>query len=334
MAVHPDGTLHIAYIYEALPGYVNYAIPGSEGWEITAVSTGYFYGPLDIQLDSQGVPHIAWHNHDTEDEAYAVLQDGIWIVHNVDHDGHDGWDNSLALDSQGLPHTASIDPSQFGGTSGLEYGHFDGEDWDVEEVGSGPLPYEFGTDIAIDSQDRPHVVWYDDNPPALRYAVKDDDDWQISEVDTEGDVGRFPSMVLDETGRLSVTYYEADTSTAGYIKYAAWDGNQWNSQRVDRLEQVVLGHFGARRNSSLVIGKDGNPIIAYSDETTVKLAWWDGSDWNLETVFTGGESPLGQQVSLGLDGSGGLHLTFVDQTRMTSHGVKGVVTYALGTPGS
>ena len=332
LAVNPDGTPHIAYIYEALPGYVNYAIPGSDGWEITEVSAGYFYGPLDIQLDGQGAPHIAWHNHDTEDEAYAVLNGGAWTVHNVDHDGHDGWDNSLALDSNALPHTASIDPSQFGGTSGVEYARFDGDDWHVEEVGSGPIPYEFGTDIVMDSQDQPHVVWYDDNPPSLRYAVKDDDEWLISDVDNEGDVGRFPSLVLNEMGGLAVTYYEVDTPTTGYIKYAIWDGTQWVSQRVDRIEQVVLGHFGARRNSSLVLDNEGNPIIAYSDEAVVKLAWWDGSKWNLETVFTGGESPLGQQVSLGLDSSGCVHLTFVDKTRLTSHGVKGAVMYARGSP--
>lgn len=176
LAVRPDGTPHIAHMLEALPGFLNHAVLGANGWDITEVHRGYFYGPIDIELDREGVPHIAWHNHDTEDEAYAVLRSGEWVVYNVSHPGHDGWDNSLAIDSSGRPHTASIDPSQFEGVSGLEYAILDDGDWSVQEVGSGPLPYEFGTDIALDSQDLPHVVWYDGSLKALRYSTKVDDD--------------------------------------------------------------------------------------------------------------------------------------------------------------
>ena len=73
--------------------------------------------------------------------------------------------------------------------------------------------------------------------------------------------------------------------------------------------------------------------MAYSDEQVVKLAWWDGSAWNLETVFTAADLPLGQQVSLARDGAGVLHLTFTDATRKSSPGVKGVIKYARGTSG-
>ena len=75
---------------------------------------------MDIKVDAQGRPHIAWHNHDEEDQAYAVLLDGGWSVETLPHEGHHGWDNTLAIDSVGLPHTITIDPSQFGSESGIE----------------------------------------------------------------------------------------------------------------------------------------------------------------------------------------------------------------------
>ena len=125
---------------EAMPGFVNHAVLTAGAWDISTVATGYFYGPLSIAVDQSGTPHIPWHNHDQEDEAYGVLSDGQWATQIVHHDGHDGWDNSLALDSAGRPHTASIDPSQFGSQSGVEYATFDGSSWSVEEVGSGPSP--------------------------------------------------------------------------------------------------------------------------------------------------------------------------------------------------
>lgn len=153
-------------------------------------------------------------------------------------------------------------------------------------------------------------------------------------MDSRGDVGRFPSLVLDEQGNPAVSYYEREGPTNGYIKYAAWDGGQWNPQRVDELDGVVLGHLGARKNSSLVLDRLGDPIIAYSDQKVIKLARWGDSQWNIETVFTAGEEPLGQLLSLGLDGNGELHITFIDKTQQTAHGVRGSVMYARGTPSS
>ena len=317
---------------EAMPGFVNHAVLDAGAWDISTVSTGYFYGPLDIRVDDRDMPHIAWHNHDKENEAYALLVEGEWQVHDVDHPGHDGWDNSLALDSQGRPHTVSIDPSQFGSRSGIEYATFDGETWTVEKVGSGPVPYEFGTGVALDSRDRPHLVWFDESQEDLKFATKEDGAWEISIVDSDGDVGRFPTVVLDSQGNPVISYYEKVSKSEGYIKLARWDGATWDIQKVDELKNVSLGFHGARRISSLVLDQEDNPIIAYSDEQVIKVAWWDGSGWSVETVVTDGESDLGQQVSLALDGSGVLHLTFADNTVKGGVGVLGTVKYARGTP--
>jgi len=102
---------------------------------------------------------------------------------------------------------------------------------------------------------------------------------------------------------------------------------------VDRLDSVLLGHFGARKTSSLVLGTDDRPIVAYSDERVIPVGWRDGSEWNLETVYTASGTPLGQQVSLAVGGgSGALHLTFADVTCKGGAGAKGAVMYALGTP--
>ena len=331
LAVDSNGVPHIAYLLEAMPGFIKHAVLDDTGWDITTVSTGYLYGPLDIQLSEQDVPHISWHSHDQEDAAYGVLVDGQWQVQFIKHPGHDGWDNNLAIDSAGRPHITSIDPVQFGGQSGVEYATFDGNSWTVEEVGSGPVPYEFGTFIALDSQERPHVVWYDNGDRDLKYALKDAGSWQISTVDSQGDVGRFPSLALDSQDKPVISYFESTGDSTGYVKVARWDGSQWDIQRVDKLEAVALGHFGARKTSSLVLDAADNPIVAYSDETVVKLALWDGSSWMIDTVLTADSDPLGQQVSMALDGDGILHLTFADVARKGGPGVVGSIKYARGT---
>ena len=330
LAVDPEGNPHIAYILGAMPGFVNHAVLDSGSWDISTVSTGYFYGPLDIQVDRQGVPHISWHNHDTENQAYAALVGGEWVVHDIQHPGHDGWDGNLAIDADGLPNTVSIDPSQFGSQSGVEYAAFDGESWTVEEVGSGPVPYEFGTGIALDSSGRIHVVWFDEADKDLIYAIRDAGTWEISRVDTEGSVGRFPSLKLDKQGNPGISYYARIDRSSGYIKYARWDGGQWDIQRIDLLENVEMGHFGTRKTSSLVLDAEGTPVVAYSDERVIKLATLRPSGWNLETVYTAGELPLGQQVSMTMDATGGIHLTFAEVAQK-GQSVRGPVKYIKGT---
>ncbi len=184
LAVDDNGLHHIAYVLEAMPGFVKHAVPNGGAWDISTVSTGYLYGPLDIQLDQQGVPQISWRSHDEEDAAYGIQVDGEWQIQYIKHPGHDGWDNNIAIDSAGRPHISSIDPVQFGGQSGVEYATFDGDAWTVEEVGSGPITYEFGTFVAVDSQDRPHVVWFDSSEQDLKYAVRDDGSWQVTSIES------------------------------------------------------------------------------------------------------------------------------------------------------
>ena len=330
--VGPYGTPHIAYMLEDMPGFVKHAVLGPGGWDISTIETGYFYGPLDIVVGSDGTPHVAWHDHDVEDGAYSTLSGGEWETRKIRDSGHDGWDINLTLDSQGVPHVVSIDPSQFGSRDSIEYSVPDGDGWAVEKVGSGPVKYEFGTTIAIDSTGRPHIAWFDDGTEELKYAVKDSGAWAISTVDADGDAGRFPSMALDSLDNPVISYYEPDGDTAGHIKLARWNGQAWDIQRIDRLEAPFLGFLGARKNSSLVLDGQDNPVVAYSDERAVKVAAWDGSTWAIETVHTAGSDPLGQQVSLSMDPSGGLHLTFAVVTRKSPPGVKGPIMYASGTP--
>ena len=69
LAVNRDGVPHIGFMLEAMPGFFKHALLGDAGWDITTIAEGYFYGPLDIELDRAGDPGISWHNHDEENEA-------------------------------------------------------------------------------------------------------------------------------------------------------------------------------------------------------------------------------------------------------------------------
>ncbi len=153
-----DGQPVLAYMLERMgnDGFVSVAIGDGDGFTIETVQTGYHYGPLDLELDAAGDLVVAYHNHDWEDAAIARRQGGVWDVTHVEDDGHDGWDTTLAAGPDGALHVLGIDPAQFGGTDGVEYIRLDGGVASVTAIGSGAQPYEWGTDLALDSAGVPH----------------------------------------------------------------------------------------------------------------------------------------------------------------------------------
>ena len=69
---------------ESMPGFVKNTVRNGDSWDITTVSEGYYYGPLDLVIDQDGVPHVTYHDHQDPsmldpkkgDLTHAVLLNG------------------------------------------------------------------------------------------------------------------------------------------------------------------------------------------------------------------------------------------------------------------
>ncbi len=108
---------------------------------------------------------------------------------------------------------------------------------------------------------------------------------------------------------------------------------QWNLgeiSQVDTLDKLSFGFHGARNITSLAIDREGKPWIAYSDEKKLKLAVWNGSVWDIQTVVDAGSKTLGQLVSMKLDTQDRPHIAYFEVTKAGP--LEGKVKYALGTP--
>ena len=62
--------------------------------------------------------------------------------------------------------------------------------------------------LRLDSQDQPHVAYYDSGVGALKYAERDDKGWHVEVVDL-GNVGECSSLCLDVINRPYIAYYDA-----------------------------------------------------------------------------------------------------------------------------
>ena len=84
----------------------------------------------------------------------------------------------------------------------------------------------------------------------------------------------------------------------------------WQITEVGRLSNVLLGFTGARNITSIDVDGDGRPWIAYSDERTLNLARLGSDGWTSETVVQAEQTPLGQIVSLKIDGKQRPHISY------------------------
>ena len=314
IALGPDCTAEVSYMLESFSGFVRHARIRNGGLPaIATVDEGYFYGPLDVAASSNGDVYIAYHDHDVEDQVVARRSDDTWTLEPVADSGHDGWDNSILVTPDGVVHTSSVDPSGFNGR-GVEYGRRSPNGaWNVVSVGSPSIMYAFATSIAIGGNGEPAIAYFNDTTNDLELAERSGNVWSTSVVDSEGDVGRFPSLAVDRNGDLHVAYLHLLNPTTGVIRYARRSDSVWSFDDVDTLNNVSLGFTGARRIVALEIDEDDQAHIVYGDRSVIKYATGTPGSWAIDTVVDESttSTTLGQQVDMDrCNADGSIHLVY------------------------
>jgi hypothetical protein len=310
LAVTPEGQPYIIYMLERFQGWAKIATIEGDSWQVNTLASGYFYGPPDIAIGDDGIPHASFHDHQYQDAVYATLTaDGAWTVSQAGDAGHDGWDNRVTVDAPGRPHMVAVDPEG----SGIEYYRLDDDgSWQVEQIGSGPLTYKYATAVAVHPDGTPHISYYDQRELSLRLATRSADGWSIETVDNEGDTGLFSHIMIDAAGGVHLSYLERTSATSGNVKYAyrSTPGEAWQFSTLASLDKLFFGFTGARNITSISLDSQGRPWVAFSDEAALQIAVKNDDAWALQTVVEAAGNPLGQIVSLKLDASDTPHLAY------------------------
>jgi len=315
LAIGTDGQPRIAFMVEAMPGFVALAERSNGTWSEEQVASGYFYGPLDL-LVRGATPIINFHNHDLEDQVVATRGESGWALTPINHPGHDGWDNTLGVDPSGRLHTLTTDPIDFGGP-GLEYATLEGGVWQVEEVGTGPIMYAEGLSMTFASDGAPHISYHNTLERSLYHGVRRDGRWQLTRVDSGPNAGMFSSIAvgMDEAPRISYVRFGPGGAE---VRLARLENGQWRSELIDTVADLTVGFVLARNATSLRIDPAGVAHVAYSGESSVKFAVQGDASWEIEIIDTIAEnvgSRFGEQVDLERDAAGQWHLVTFDVVR-------------------
>jgi hypothetical protein len=171
----------------------------------------------------------------------------------------------MALDSNDCPHISCGDPP-------LTYVWWTGSEWQIDVV----VPDAWGgfTDIALDTNDRAHIISCGGYPPPLSYAHWTGTGWSVEIIDSgktecKMSMNRI-SIVLDDNDWPHVIY-----SGSRGVRYAHYTGTEW------LIETVATSGTEA---PSIALDDNGYAHISYVSQCCVTYAHWTGLNWVIDTV--------------------------------------------------
>ena len=143
-------------------------------------------------------------------------------------------------------------------------------------------------------------------------VASQNDTWDVETLDSDGDVGRGSSLVIDSMGNPHISYYDNNNKCLKYIK---WTGSDW---KITSLS----GPAGAF--NSLALDSNDTPHIAYmsydeNNQIILKYAKLvDNRYWYIETVDS---DDVGWGVSLVIDENDVAHIGYMKYTVKNDMGV-------------
>ncbi|MBS3817382.1 MAG: hypothetical protein KGY76_07460 [Candidatus Thermoplasmatota archaeon] len=297
VALSPSGEPRILY-YDVTESTVNYASKTGDSWdkesieevgeEGSDISSGMY--DVSLSVDSEGTPHVSYHDFSEEVMKYAKKEEGSWDIKAFEQSAEY---MDLALDNRDRPHVSYIG-------EGLEYTRWDSSSWINTTVDEEGMIMQYNS-IDVDAEGTPHISYCDHaGDVTLKYATKQGDSWSTEEVDSGG--GMYSSIQVDKEDRPHISYSEYGQDTSE-LKYAFKEEDQWN------LETAL--DSGCASQISFALDSEDKPHVCYYS-TSLDFRYTTKKDgkWTVGTVDS--EGYVGMYPSIALDDNGDAHMSYYD----------------------
>jgi len=274
-------------------------------WTWTVENVDVQAESTSIVADSEGNLHLSYYAATGGMLKYAFRSaaDGKWFNMPLDH-GLGFMLTRITVDSDSNPHVCYTPHT-------LKYAHWEGSKWHVQPVDSGSGVVGFWCSIRVSAAGQPQISWYLESGTYFRYAILKDGVWAAQSIEGGGGAlpGKWNSMMLDAHNYPQMSYTWFPT---GELKYTAFNGASWNTVLIDSPKDSPGGQRGM--GSSLILDGQGNPLICYYDEQSLRLASFAQGKWKKEIIEE--LPPFGQyswrnfRSSMVRDSTGALHIVF------------------------
>jgi hypothetical protein len=247
------------------------------GWtseNTTPVSVNYNYDVTNLCYDTLGYPHSLYRTN------------GSYDLHHLYRDSS-GWHDELIASSIGSWQRIAIGSDNvyhvvYNANFQLFYTKHTSSGWQTPEViGSRDDQGYYGDccgDIALDSDNRPHVVHHQfDAPHGIEHVWWDGQGWQAENVEaTSGNTYASSEIAVDRSDRVCVLFHKLPGDS---VKYACRDRDGWHMS--------VAATSQGRYALSLCLDYRGLPRAAVVNGSQVSYLQYDGSSWSSQVAASG-----------------------------------------------
>lgn len=215
--------------------------------------------------------------------------------------GISGSQTVLAIDSSDVIHVA-----YFSATSKPTYVQFSDLTWGTpQEIDATTASTSRHMDIAIDSTDRPHVLWvYPANNENCAYSKRVAGVWdaKITLFAGFGTGELFPKIVIDSQDRMMAIC--VDQLIGGTIRAQRYESGAWAS-----LGNINSSSYTINTTFGTTIDNDDNVHFVYQASGVMKYRKYTQSTglWSVEVTVTT-TSVVVQGLTIGVDASDNLHV--------------------------
>ena len=273
-------------------------------WNKTIVDSSNVGWGVRIKLDHNGLPGISYFNNSgwvNGKVNLARYNGSSWTVESSINTGscEGGGGAALAFDNNSQPRLVFSDyPCSH------SYAEKNGSSWSFQTFSC--LPDCSWSDILVDSSNNSHIAWYTSS--TLEYRVWNGSTWQAQTIDSSGDVGYAPQMVMDSSGHVYISYGQWVNGSPHLLKFAYFDGTVWSTE-------VVANTSNAGQQHSIALTSQGYPTILYSDANgNYNLATKVSGSWQFKstpmTTYGGG-------MGFAIDANDNIHIVCYQQINGT-----------------
>lgn len=274
-------------------------------WRHEVVDAGSGVGEYaSIAVDRDYRVHIAYYDAVNGSLKYALRENNAWYLQVVDQ--------PATTAANELSEFEPADPWKQADRPWRAPELLDSQSVDAVSA-SGVGQY---TSIAVDSNRRPHISYYDADNRDLKYARWTGSGWDIDRVDSTGTVGKYSSIALDSDNDPYIAYYN---DTIDGLRFASKSSGSWNKETIEQFREETGLYPGSY--TSLAVSSSGRPYISYYeydinlDEGYLKYATLTSGSWVKEYVDKSAGDNVGWYTSIALNDDGNPGISYYDAER-------------------
>ena len=184
-------------------------------------------------------------------------------------------------------------------------------EWSISTLDCGTGQYGRvgrATSMAVDSQNKVHISYHDDDKVALKYATNSSGSW--TNIYLENGQGVFmteSSIVTDGQDKVHVCYQAYKDIRTFMLKYTTNKSGVWTKEIIDEIGDV--GRYNA-----IAIDQSGFLHVAYTDfwiyDPTfgLKYATNKNGKWESYTI----DNVQATEMKIAIDSNNNVHITYMD----------------------